>query len=1237
MEQAAEGQAGPGQQRACRAVEGGVDRVATALIGVACALYLLRCLPALLFPAGMESLLALLLGFALGVAAMVGAVVVAYYHLMLPGRLKDAFSHALHPGKADRLAHGGAGWPHRGAGACAEPGSPRATLPHAVATGGVFSGLVYTVPASEWPASAVTVDWPPTSDASKPFKTYHAAVSQGTLVLTPAPAPPPARLRSSATRSRAAAACGAEAARAADAAGSPGGEGVEGGGRPGPPQQHKIGIPLEGCTVEVVTEGLAGRSDLVRRAPLVISHPNWNLLDGERSFYLFADEPASKQQWLHALRWWCEGGERVRAIEALYLAYCTAMRERTCLEYAHQVEGEEGALPDAHDAGSGADGQQPHSRRGWKRWGKGIRRRLAERRHAWEPGGAEEGGLPMLPAPTVHSVPELSGAAAWGESAGPAAGGGGAQQQQKQQLESLDKILEARWMQSTKIPVPKEPRSSHARRAASSASLGGAVAAHPADAAEGNSGSGFITPVLGTSPADASLLADGARALPRVGTSPARFATTAAASSARSTPARPLSAPRLPPSEAVPVAASSAPAAPSAAASTALPADQQAPASPSHAAAEEAHGAAPAGVAAASGVPTDLPPGLPPLLSADQAINAFVTRVCFDALRLPSFQEHIRSRIQRQLDRLHTPDYVHELTCVAVDLGCTAPTLRNFAALPALGEAVFPQLLFDMRYEGDFSLLLETKVDIRDAAAWGRLDKALTRMEGRQPAAAAGAGGIKGGGDAAPPGDASPGETDEESEGGEPSSGGSSATGLSKAGAASPSPSRPAFMKGLRKTAAKKLRQLAETTASHIKRTPLRLRLTFSLLEGTMAVFVPPPPGNRLFYSFVLPPSVSVVARPEVNHRLLKSGPHVSRVSAWIEQRVRASIQRNTVYPGCGDVIVPLMMDLHHGNAADGLPGLAPYLQQLVAAAPGGGRDCAPAAAASSGELGGAAAEAPAGAAASPEPRALGSLPSDASSPAESRGLPSPPQSLSPPQALSPPPRPPPAQHAGTQAQHAGSRAPESTDALPSSRVPLEPAEQQRRRQQVGGLGEQQGSEPPAAEQPAQDAQEEQPMTRCSSGMVTRAAANAPEAGPSCAAGDPLGATGPAPPGSSVSDDGSAAGRHFLASSPLSYDRTESFASARSESASLRRTTSGVADGSAAEAFARQLDRQLNQQRGASAGGSGQRRGSSGQVGAQISSSLARLRQQASASRETLRNKSGNLLARLTQARTDAN
>lgn len=168
-------------------------------------------------------------------------------------------------------------------------------------------------------------------------------------------------------------------------------------------------------------------------------------------------EPAAKQEWLSALSWWCEGGERVRAVEALYYAYCAAMRERTCLEYAQQDEGREGGQPAASEQGDvGAEApQQQQGHRTWRKWGQGIRRRLADRHRGMGGRVEDEAAAAVGPAQATAAILErqaggaAGGAGLWpSAAAGPAAAAGMAGSQATgHQLESLDKILEARWMQ----------------------------------------------------------------------------------------------------------------------------------------------------------------------------------------------------------------------------------------------------------------------------------------------------------------------------------------------------------------------------------------------------------------------------------------------------------------------------------------------------------------------------------------------------------------------------------------------------------------------------------------------------------------------------------------------------------------------------------------------------------------------------------------------------------------------
>ena len=110
-------------------------------------------------------------------------------------------------------------------------------------------------------------------------------------------------------------------------------------------------------------------------------------------------------------------------------------------------------------------------------------------------------------------------------------------------------------------------------------------------------------------------------------------------------------------------------------------------------------------------------PALPPALHPSYAVNALVTRIAFDALRNPAFQvrsaaagwhtvgmmrgwvgghpprgrdhvrsaqEHVRSRIQRQLSRVALPDYIQTLEVVGGEFGCAhAVRLGRAPANPA--------------------------------------------------------------------------------------------------------------------------------------------------------------------------------------------------------------------------------------------------------------------------------------------------------------------------------------------------------------------------------------------------------------------------------------------------------------------------------------------------------------------------------------------------------------------------
>jgi len=113
-----------------------------------------------------------------------------------------------------------------------------------------------------------------------------------------------------------------------------------------------IGGPCAG-SVEVVTDGLAGKSRWLRKAPLELAHAARPLLAGRRAVLLFAGGSAAKEQWHCALARGAAGagpdpdagpeakaagrtgavGAAAASVEALYAAFCVHARDVAAVPY----------------------------------------------------------------------------------------------------------------------------------------------------------------------------------------------------------------------------------------------------------------------------------------------------------------------------------------------------------------------------------------------------------------------------------------------------------------------------------------------------------------------------------------------------------------------------------------------------------------------------------------------------------------------------------------------------------------------------------------------------------------------------------------------------------------------------------------------------------------------------------------------------------------------------------------
>ena len=164
--------------------------------------------------------------------------------------------------------------------------------PHPISHHGEYSGWVWTIPESRYDKTEALPNWPPATEGPKAAAIkWFASLKAGSIFL-------------------------ARPTTLEDSDVVPVGE-----------------IPLSGCTVRLVTGGVAGKTRWWRKTPLEISHPSRALFARQKTFLLFCDGSAAKEQWFTAVTWACSGGGPPQAVEELYSTFCTALRDNKKLNF----------------------------------------------------------------------------------------------------------------------------------------------------------------------------------------------------------------------------------------------------------------------------------------------------------------------------------------------------------------------------------------------------------------------------------------------------------------------------------------------------------------------------------------------------------------------------------------------------------------------------------------------------------------------------------------------------------------------------------------------------------------------------------------------------------------------------------------------------------------------------------------------------------------------------------------
>ncbi|NXK35540.1 TEX2 protein, partial [Piprites chloris] len=285
-------------------------------------------------------------------------------------------------------------------------------------------------------------------------------------------------------------------------------------------------------------------------------------------------------------------------------------------------------------------------------------------------------------------------------------------------------------------------------------------------------------------------------------------------------------------------------------------------------------------------------------------MNALVGRVFWDFLREQYWAEQVSNKIQKKLSKIKLPYFMNELTLTELDMGTSIPLVLS-ASNPTVNER---GLWVDMEvtYSGSLQMTLETKMNL------SKLGKESTAEE---------SGPAEAGTEGARPRLILLADSDAES-----SSAGSSeeedvaaAEPVGAPGERVPPPGTEGHVSG-NSTSRKILRfvdriakskyfqkatenEFIKKKIEEVSNTPLLLTVEVQELAGTLAVNIPPPPTDRVWYSFRVPPQLELKVRPKLGEREVT----FLHVTEWIEKKLQHEFQKILVMPNMDDLIIPIM------------------------------------------------------------------------------------------------------------------------------------------------------------------------------------------------------------------------------------------------------------------------------------------------------------------------------------------
>ncbi|XP_069808243.1 testis-expressed protein 2 [Dendropsophus ebraccatus] len=279
-------------------------------------------------------------------------------------------------------------------------------------------------------------------------------------------------------------------------------------------------------------------------------------------------------------------------------------------------------------------------------------------------------------------------------------------------------------------------------------------------------------------------------------------------------------------------------------------------------------------------------------------VNALLGRMFWDFLGEKYWSDLVSKKIQMKLSKIKLPYFMNELTLTELDMGVSVPKILQ-AFQPTIDHrGLWTDL--EISYTGSFLMTLETKMNLTrlgkeplaEALKMGEPGKEGTRPRAYYLA-----------------------DSDEES-----SSAGSSdeEDAAEITGDRQQAPGAEGYMGPHRTskimrfvdkiTKSKYFQKATETEfikkkIEEVSNTPLLLSVEVQECRGTLAINIPPPPTDRIWYGFRTPPHLELKARPKLGEREVT----LAHVTEWIEKKLEQEFQKIFVMPNMDDVYVTIM------------------------------------------------------------------------------------------------------------------------------------------------------------------------------------------------------------------------------------------------------------------------------------------------------------------------------------------